>query len=49
MKQKGEEIGEKQKIKAITSKCQKAKKGINLSDKRLENYKSNIKDKTDLD
>lgn len=47
--QKKEEMVEKQKIKAIATKQQRAKEEISLSNKEKGNYKSNIRNKTDLD
>lgn len=38
---------EKWKTKAMMTKRQKAKKGINLSSKKKEKYESDIRDKTD--
>lgn len=47
-RQKKEEIEEKRKIKAITTKQKRAKEGINLFSEKKESYKSNTKDKIDL-
>lgn len=46
-KQKKEEILKKQRTKAIVAKRQRIKKEISLSNKEEENYKSDIRDKTD--
>lgn len=40
---------EKQKIKAITIKCYKNRKKIDLFNAKKENYKGDTKDNTDLD
>lgn len=37
----------RQKIKAIVTKCQKAKRRINLSNKREINYKDDTRDEID--
>lgn len=39
---------EKRKIKVVTAKHQKVREEINMSNKKKGNYKSNTKDKIDL-
>lgn len=39
----------KQKIESIVVECSKIREEINLSNKEERNYKSDIKDETDLD
>ena len=46
-KQKREDIGERWKTKAMAAKCQRAREGNSLCSEEKENYKSDIRDKTD--
>ena len=39
----------RQKTKAIAARCQRAKRRINLSNEKEENYESDTRDETDLD
>lgn len=48
-KQKKEEMVERQKTKAIITKCQKTRRRISLSSKVEKNYENNTKNKTDQD
>ena len=46
---KREEIVKKRKTKAISTRCQRTKKRISMSNEEEENYESDTGDKTDLD
>ena len=46
-RRKREEMVERQKTKAMATRCQRARGGINLFSEEEENYESDIGDKTD--